>query len=86
MQIRLSRRAQRYLERLDRPGQERIARALDRLASDPFHPDSKPLHGLAGDRVVRVGGLRIVYYVRADDSIVEVERIAPRGEVYRGLS
>jgi len=37
-EIRLSRRAERDLDRLDKPTQKRIVRRLEQLADDPYDP------------------------------------------------
>jgi len=83
--VRLSRSAERYLERLPRDMQRRIVGRLTQLAEDPFGPYTKPLQGAAGDRSSRVGGLRIVYTVDRDRRLVEVSDIGPRGQIYRRL-
>ena len=43
--VRLSRSAERYLERLPRDTQRRIVGRLTQLAEDPFEPYTKPLQG-----------------------------------------
>ena len=46
--LRVSRDALRYLQRLDAPSQERIARRIDQLLDDPLDQRlGKPLHGQA---------------------------------------
>lgn len=85
-ELQFSRRAARYLERLDRDRQERIAQVLRGLCVDPFRPGlTKPLKGFPGERAARVGGLRVVFFVNAGERRVEVDDIAPRGQVYRRL-
>ncbi len=55
------------------------------LCSDPFNSSySKRLQG-SELRSSRVGELRIVYAVYEDEILVFIERIGPRGQVYRGL-
>jgi mRNA-degrading endonuclease RelE of RelBE toxin-antitoxin system len=82
--VRLGRRAERYLSRLDAEQQARIVRKLEELAQDPF-AESKPLAAAGGRRSARVGGWRIVLSVDVDAEVVEVKTIAPRGDVYKDL-
>ncbi|MGH2609122.1 MAG: type II toxin-antitoxin system RelE family toxin [Tepidiformaceae bacterium] len=84
--LQFSRRAERYLERVEREMQERIASTLRHVAEDPYRVGlAKPLKGVAGLRAARVGGLRIVFFVNVSERRVEVDDIAPRGQVYRRL-
>ena len=86
--LRLSTHARRYFKRLfraDRRLFERLDRSLDRLIEQPEL--GKPLAGpLEGHRSLRVGHLRIIYRVDADNNEVFVLDIAPRGGVYRDLA
>jgi mRNA interferase RelE/StbE len=83
--IELSRQAARYLARLSRSDQERMARRIDQIAGDPYGPHSKPLTNLAGRRSARVGGYRIIFAVDDETEVVSISDIGPRGQVYRGL-
>jgi len=84
--IQLLHDAERYLERLDRRTQSRIAARLLQLTVDPFDPGySKQLTNFDRLRVSRVGGWRIIYSVEGDHLLVLVEEIGPRGQVYRRL-
>jgi len=83
--VRLSRSAERYLERLPRDTQRRIVARLDQVGDDPFGPHTKLLEGPGARRAARVGGLRIVFTVDRDQSQVDVSEIGPRGEIYRRL-
>ena len=83
--VRLSRRAEAYLDRLDSTTRGRILRRLDDIAADPFGPQSKRLKGAAGLRATRVGDYRIVFEVDDTDRIVLVGLISPRGQVYRDV-
>lgn len=73
------------MARLDSSVQQRMRRALDQIADDPFNPGTKPLARPPGFRAVRVGGWRIVYSVDGESSSILVHIIAPRGEAYRRL-
>jgi mRNA interferase RelE/StbE len=83
-EVRLSRRAERYLNRLTAEQQARIVSRLDELRGDPF-ADSKWLAGGGGRRSARVGDWRIIFSVDVGASLVEVRTIGPRGDVYKGL-
>ncbi len=85
-EIRLSHRAQRDLDRLDKPTQKRVIRRLEQLAEDPFDPRlSSPLAGHEGLRKSRVGAWRIIFQVPEDGRIVFVLMIERRGQVYKRL-
>ena len=83
--LRISSRADRYLGRLDRRTQQRVVGRLHELELNPYHGGTKQLRGFAGLRSTRVGDLRIVYSVIEQDVVVFIERIGPRGQVYRDL-
>ena len=83
--VRLSRSAARYLERLPRDVQRRVVDRLDQIAEDPFGRHTKPLAGAGVRRAARVGGLRIIFTVDPARHVVEVSAIGPRGEIYRRL-
>lgn len=61
-----------------------IRSKIDQVAQDPFAANNnvKKLTGRPGYRL-RVGDWRVIYDVEAELRILTVERIAPRGEVYR---
>jgi len=74
-----------YLRRLEKHTRRRIGRRLDEIQADPYGPNTKALTGPGGLRASRVGDYRIVYSLRKEPHVVRVERIAPRGQVYRDL-
>jgi mRNA interferase RelE/StbE len=84
-EIRLSRRAESYLRRLDARTRQRIISRLQQIADEPFGPHTKPLKNLFGRRSARVGGWRIIFDVNEQEQAVNVSSIGPRGEVYRDL-
>lgn len=83
--VELSRGAASSLKDLrkgDRKLFDRVARALNRLASEPQL--GKALHGqLRGRRSLRVGPLRIIYTYDSGRLIVFVLDIGERGQIYR---
>ena len=74
--------AVRAFGRLRGPLRERIASAIDGLATDPRPHGAVKLAG-RDDFRVRVGDYRIVYAVDDAERLVLVARIAHRREVYR---
>ncbi len=61
-----------------------IRRELDELAESPDRRDSdvRPLRGRSGFRL-RVGEMRIIFERDDDARIIDVLRIAPRGQAYK---
>ncbi|HLV96918.1 MAG TPA: type II toxin-antitoxin system RelE/ParE family toxin [Candidatus Acidoferrales bacterium] len=85
-EIRLSHRAERDLDRLDKPTQKRIVRRLEQLAENPYDPRlSAPLSGAGNLRKSRVGAWRIIYQVSEEPKIVFVVMIERRGQVYKRI-
>ena len=62
----------------------RIRRELDELAESPDRRDLdvRPLGGRPGFRL-RVGEMRIIFERDDDARVIDVLRIAPRGQAYR---
>jgi mRNA interferase RelE/StbE len=83
--ITLGKQALKYLVRMRPADGKRVRVALDRLAANPDRQDMdiKPLQGRPAFRL-RVGNYRVIF--QRDDVIrvLAVERIAPRGDVYKG--
>jgi mRNA interferase RelE/StbE len=77
--------AARDLKRLPLAVAKRVARAIDRLSTDPRPRGVKKLQG-KGDHVfyrLRVGDYRVIYQVEEDRLVVLVVRIADRRDIYR---
>jgi len=71
------------LLRIPREQAHRIRARLDDLVRDPYHaPNVKKLTEHPGFRL-RVGDWRVVYLLDQDRIVIQVIRIAQRGEVYR---
>ena len=78
-EVRLSRRAQRYYERVDADTARRLDRCFEALTKDPYRGgDIKPLKGMKGVYRFRVGDLRVIYEVEVAKRIVKVYSILPR--------
>jgi mRNA interferase RelE/StbE len=75
-------RASKDIRRLDRPVQQRITEALDRLTEGPqLKGDIKRLAGSEEYRL-RVGDWRIRFRLDGNRLIVIVVRVLPRGRAY----
>ncbi len=85
-QIRLARKAEKALEGVDRPTEQRLPARMHELTENPYDPRiSKWLVAAPGKRSSRVGNWRIIYTVQKKDQAVEVLFIEPRGEAYKRL-
>jgi mRNA interferase RelE/StbE len=82
--VELSREAQRFYERCDKPVAKKLARCFESLEKDPRAGNNvKPLKGrFAGAYRYRVGDLRVVYRIHDREVTVFVITIARRGDVY----
>lgn len=80
MNIEYSRQAVKAINRLDRPTKHRIQAGIEKLPEG----DVKPLQGEDGHYRLRIGGWRIVYTC-PDVNTFRIERVAPRGDVYKGV-
>jgi mRNA interferase RelE/StbE len=80
MQFIYSKQAVKVLNSLDGPTKLRLRRGIESIPKG----DILPLKGSDGDFRLRVGDWRILFTYEASD-IVRIKKIAPRGEVYKGL-
>jgi mRNA interferase RelE/StbE len=77
--------AARDLKKLSAPAAKRVARAIDRLGTDPRPRGVKKLQG-KGDHVfyrLRAGDHRVISQVEEDRVVVLVVRIDDRKDIYR---
>ncbi len=80
----VSHEAEKILDRIDRPTENRLRARLAQLAEDPFDPGlSAPLTERAGVRKSRVGSWRILFTVDREAMIVNVVTVDTRGQVYK---
>ncbi len=77
--------AVRSLHRMQPKAAENIRTRLAAIAEDPFaaHANVETIRGLKNGFRLRVGDWRAVYRVDVDNQVMQVIKIAPRGEVYR---
>ena len=82
--VELSREAQRFYDRCDRPVARKLARCFQALERNPRQGNNiKSLKGeLAGSYRYRVGDLRVVYTIDDRGVTVFVITIAKRSDVY----
>ena len=80
MEIRYSKAAVKAINAMDRPTKQRIKVAIEKIPDG----DIKPLQGSKGSYRLRVGGWRILFSY-PDDGIVLIEKIGPRGQIYKGV-
>jgi mRNA interferase RelE/StbE len=82
--VELSREAQRFYERSDKPLSKKLARCFESLESDPREGNNiKALKGkFAGCYRYRLGNLRVVYTINDQTVTVFIVTIAKRSDVY----
>lgn len=80
MNIEYSKTAVKAIGRQDKHTKQRIKAGIEGLPDG----DVKPLQGADGRYRLRVGDWRIIFSY-PDENTIRIERIAPRGEVYKGV-
>jgi mRNA interferase RelE/StbE len=82
--VELSREAQRFYERSDKPVSNKLARCFKSLEKNPRQGNNiKALQGkFAGSYRYRVGDLRVVYTINNQTVTVFIVTIAKRSDVY----
>jgi len=81
----LSRRARKQLQKINRPNQLKIGKAINLLADNP-HPSGRVL--LKSKHTfwrICVGDYRIIYQVKKKELIILIVRIRHRKEVYQNI-
>lgn len=80
----LSKSAQKFYQKAERPLARKLARCFEQLENDPrHHSNIKPLTGkLAGQYRYRVGDYRVIYRIDDEQSLVAVFKIAHRSDAY----
>lgn len=80
MEISYARAAVKVINGMDRPTKQRIKAAVEKIPDG----DIKPLQGSKGTYRLRVGGWRILFSYPTQDTVL-IEKIGPRGEIYKGV-
>lgn len=76
--------AEKILDRMDRPMEQRIRTRIIQVAEDPFDPRLfAPLTERAGVRKSRVGGWRILFAANRETKTLAVLTVDTRGQVYK---
>ena len=76
--------AEKTLDRLDRPTEQRVRARFVQLAVAPFDPRlSAPLADRPGIRKSRVGGWRVLFTVDREAKAICILTVDTRGQVYR---
>ena len=80
------RRAARYLGMLPQDQQAKIKQVLNEMRNDPLAISGiKPMAGdWAGYHRVRVGNVRVIFWIDKDKNLIFVDHIGPRGDLYKG--
>ncbi len=86
LEIDVSDEARAFLRTLPEKHERQLITKIERLAGDPFAPQSKILEGYAPLRRLRSGDYRIIYFVKGD--VLKIPLIDKRGDdkVYRRLA
>ena len=81
----LKKQALRFLKTLDRTERQRISQKIDALEQDPHPHEASRVQGYDEPKVfrVRVGSVRILYFVDYGASTVFIEKIDRRSRVYK---
>jgi mRNA interferase RelE/StbE len=82
-EVRWTERALKDAEKLDPRMRERVLDALDRLA-ETGHGDVKKLVDRGEMLRLRVGDWRVIFLLSHAGAAIEVLRVLPRGQAYRG--
>jgi mRNA interferase RelE/StbE len=76
--------AERELRKLGKTGIQRVSKAIEALATNPFPHQSEKLSGSANAYRIRVGNYRVIYTIESRVLLITVIRIGHRSTVYRG--
>ncbi len=80
MQITYSKAAVKAINGMDKAAKQRIKAGIEKLPQG----DVKPLQGSKGSYRLRVGDRRILFSYPDHDTIL-IEKIGPRGDIYKGV-
>ena len=80
MNITYSRASVKVINSMDKATKQRIKAGIEKIPKG----DIKPLKGSSGTYRLRVGDWRILFSYPGDGTIL-IEKIGPRGDVYKGV-
>jgi mRNA interferase RelE/StbE len=85
-EVRLSDRAAKDLDHLDRVTQQRMLKRLEQIGEAPQDPRfSSILTNQGGLRRSRVGGWRVIFAVHEESRTVNIVAIDRRGQIYHRI-
>lgn len=61
----------------------RVKNAILHLSYEPPEGDIKPIKGQENIYRARIGDYRILFEIDADNGIIMIRKIGPRGDVYK---
>ena len=77
-------RAASYLKRLPRHQKELLKKVFQELAHNPFKPGVKAMMGeWKGYYRLRVGDLRVIFWLDNEEQTIYIDYVGPRGDVYK---
>lgn len=79
MRVEYKRKAVKYINSCDKPTKKRLKEAIEKIPLG----DIKKLTGLENEYRLRVGDLRVLF--TAEDDIITINEIKPRGQIYKRL-
>lgn len=76
--------AEKYLLRLPKSKAESIVKRIQYVGSEPFKKDNNiaKLAGTVSSYRLRIGDIRVIYWLDQEHKRLYVTKIAPRGSVY----
>ena len=81
-EVKLSKRAKKFLEKSPKQVNDRIIPAIRNLSENPRPNNCKKLIGSTNLWRVRIGDYRILYSIEDELKIVAIEQIGHRREIY----
>lgn len=79
-----SSQAEKYLTELTPSKRTKVLQRIEYVASDPFKQDNNitKLTGTSSSYRLRMGNLRIIYYIETSEKAMYVAKASPRGSAY----
>jgi len=79
-----SRESEKYLRRLTPTSLKRILSRIEKLAENPFEADNNIVKLVETESSfrLRIGDIRVIYYVDIKKRSIYINKIAPRGSAY----
>ena len=75
--------AVKFIAKIDKNSQERIATGLKGLLTIPPDGDIKSLKGQTDLYRLRIGDFRIIFNINHQEKVVYIEAIGNRGDIYK---